>query len=300
MGSKKKETTPRMAPTEGGMRVANSKKSGEMILKDPNYQVLTIFVRGTAPLSICKFSKKARAQIAALHAKKKAKKLAKELNKELAKDTGYDAELEELYEEVEYEDDPMTAMNDARHISEDGWDGISAAAFRTAMFENIGVMNNTGIQIKRVKLAAHIIPDGFDAEDGTPLVRIRGNEPELWEGGVKIGDWRNKIASIRYRPRWRRWELRIRILFDADLISAKFLIEMIRRVGINSGLGEGRDGTVYNTSGGMGYGTYQLVMQPMVVPAPEALIQIDKSYQLLFPLEEDIELIKMIKELDQV
>ena len=65
----------------------------------------------------------------------------------------------------------------------------------------------------------------------------RGDEPEK-----NIMAVRNQtgVADLRCRPMWKQWSLKPRIQFDEDQFSLQDVSNLLMRVGMQVGLGEGR------------------------------------------------------------
>lgn len=141
----------------------------------------------------------------------------------------------------------------AQHISSDGWVGVPCAAFRTAM---IDACRTVGVVMTRAKMAAFIVPDGLDADDGTPLVRIIGGPPERREDLVRND---NGGADIRVRPMFREWSAVVTVDFDEDMITADSVVNLLDRAGRQVGIGEGRPFS--KDSVGQGWGTFTVVTE---------------------------------------
>ena len=137
----------------------------------------------------------------------------------------------------------------AFHVSTEGWHGIPASAFRNAM---ISACRIVGFQMTKAKLAVFVEADGIDAIDGTPLVKIEGT-PEKVEHYVRNA---TGVVDIRVRAMWREWSAIVRVRFDADMFSLQDVSNLLARVGMQVGIGEGRpDG---KQSAGMGWGMFKL------------------------------------------
>lgn len=208
------------------------KEEGIAVIKPANLVQATIKVRGTAPLVINKFSKKAKDQLMASMSTPKSQKKSK--SERPPRD--YDADFE-----------------GARHRSAAGWDGLPASAFRAAM---IDACRTVGMVMTRAKMSVFVLADGFDVEDGMPLVRILGADPERTESLVRND---NGGADIRIRPMWRNWEVDVRVEWDADMISAEGVINLLDRAGRQVGVGEGRPFS--KQSVGQGWGTFTVVTE---------------------------------------
>lgn len=139
----------------------------------------------------------------------------------------------------------------AFHISDRGWVGIPAAAFRAAM---ISACRLSGYAMTKAKLTVFIEADAFDKVDGMPLVGPIVGDPEPLVLPV-----RNKDGStdLRCRPMWRQWKISVRIRWDADQFCLADVASLLMRVGGQVGLGEGRPDS--KNSAGIGFGTFRLL-----------------------------------------
>jgi len=137
----------------------------------------------------------------------------------------------------------------AIHYATEGWIGIPAPAFRNAM---ISACRTIGYKMTHAKLAVKVVADGYDREDGTPLVKIEGT-PER-----HIAPARNDNGSmdIRCRPMWREWSVRLRVEYDADMFTPADVANLLQRAGLQVGIGEGRPDS--RNSCGLGWGLFDL------------------------------------------
>jgi hypothetical protein len=198
-------------------------ESSLLVITAPNMHTLEVKCIGTAPFVQCAFGAKAIALMKAIQeggAKSKTKK-----NREPKDFTA-------LYES-------------ATHRSTDGWCGIPASSFRAAM---ISACRVAGVIMTQAKLCVFIEADGFDAVDGSPLVRIYGEREKL-EMPVRNADG---SADIRARPMWREWHCILRVRFDANKFDATSVSNLLLRAGAQVGIGEGRADS--KKSVGMGLG----------------------------------------------
>lgn len=205
-----------------------TKQSGPITITAPKIETFQIPIRGVSPLIINKFSAKARA---AMMATQEAGSTAKSKKQREPKD----------FDRV---------GNDARHISQEGWDGIHAAAFRNAA---ISACRAAGFVMTKAKLAIFIEPDGFDADDKTPLVRITEGEPE-----IIVSPCRNQtgVIDLRPRPTYFPWAATLTVSHDADILSQTDVANLIARVGCQVGIGEGRPDS--KQSAGQGNGLFRI------------------------------------------
>lgn len=204
-----------------------TKGAQTLTITAPDFRTAEFTIKGTAPYVQLKFAEKAKN---AMKAKMEAGSQAKKGNKKEARD---------------FDDDYAQAL----HVSEEGWYGIPAGAFRNAMISACRVV---GFQMTKAKLAVFVNADGMDEAEGTPLVRIYG-EPEMAVHHVRNA---TGVADLRVRGMWREWHANIRIRFDHDMFSVEDVTNLLARVGMQVGIGEGRpDG---KQSAGMGWGTFEI------------------------------------------
>jgi hypothetical protein len=200
-----------------------------LTISAPNFHVAEFTIRGTAPYVQNKFSAKAREMI---RQTQEAGSTARSKRQRDPKD------FVALYE-------------GATHKAAGGWCGIPAPAFRSAMIEACRMV---GYQMTRAKMSVFIQADGFDADDGTPLVRFTKGEPHYSESPV-----RNQTSiDIRPRPMWDAgWEARLLVQFDGDQFTLADVANLLQRAGVQVGVGEGRPFS--KDSAGMGWGTFTVV-----------------------------------------
>lgn len=189
-------------------------------------------IAGTAPLVMNKFSSKARqiimdTQAAGTQAKSKKVRVAKDFDQ---------------------------VCDNAVHYSTDGWVGIPASAFRAAM---ISACRLVGFKMTLAKLSVFIKADGFDRDDGTPLVRLLADDYERVDHPVRNA---TGVVDIRSRPMWRSWRAVVTISWDGDQFSLQDVANLLMRVGSQVGLLEGRPDS--RASAGMGWGTFELEAAP--------------------------------------
>lgn len=140
----------------------------------------------------------------------------------------------------------------AMHRAKQGWHGIPCAAFRNAAISACRVV---GFKMTIAKLSIFVQADGFDAKDGTPLVRITKGKPRQHFGAARND---NGSTDIRCRPMWAEgWEAMLRVRWDADQFSASDVMALLARVGGQVGVGEGRPDS--RQSAGLGWGLFDIV-----------------------------------------
>ena len=62
--------------------------------------------------------------------------------------------------------------------------------------------------------------------------------------------------DIRVRPIWREWSADVRVRYDADQFTLNDVTNLMDRVGMQVGIGEGRPDS--RQSAGLGWGTFRL------------------------------------------
>src|SRR5206468_5831423 len=109
-----------------------------------------------------------------------------------------------------------------------------------------------GFAMTRARLSVFVVQDGYDADDGTPLVRIYG-DPVANEMTVRND---NGGADIRWRPMWKEWTATVKVRWDADQFSEADVANLMMRAGMQVGIGEGRPDSP--NSNGLGWGMWEL------------------------------------------
>jgi hypothetical protein len=194
----------------------------------PNFETAKFVICGTAPYVQNKFSTKAR-QL--MRATQEAGSTARKGGKRQPKD----------FDE---------AFRQSLHVSEQGWYGIPAGAFRNAM---VSACRTVGFRMTLAKLSVFVEADGYD-EDGNPLVKITKGEPVYKEDVVRI----QMTTDVRARGMFREgWEAVVNVRYDADQFTAVDIANLMMRVGVQVGIGEGRPDS--KTSTGMGWGTFEVI-----------------------------------------
>lgn len=199
----------------------------EVAIAPPNMQTAMFKIVGTAPYMQARFSQKAMDQMLAKHVQgSRGAKGTKKQPRDLDAD-----------------------YHGAMHKTKEGWCGIPAGAFRNAM---ISACRLVGFKMTIGKLSVFIEADGYDVVDGTPLVRLTG-KPERTQMAARNA---TGVCDIRIRPMWPEWSAEVRVRFDADQLSLEDITNLLARVGVQVGLGEGRPDS--RSSCGMGYGLFSI------------------------------------------
>lgn len=207
--------------------MAKSTTSKSVEIRAPRLHVIEFEIVGTAPYVQHRFSQKAIQKIIA------------------TQEAGTQARSKRVREAKDFDDVYRQAM----YVSKEGWLGMPASAFRNAM---ISACRTVGYKMTHAKLAAFVLADGYDAVDGTPLVRISGT-PHRHTSHARND---NGSVDIRVRPMWDEWSAIVRVRHDADMLSESDVANLMMRVGMQVGIGEGRPDS--KNSAGLGWGTFAL------------------------------------------
>lgn len=152
-----------------------------------------------------------------------------------------------------FDDDYKGAMR----VSRDGWCGIAAPSFRNAM---IRACTLVGFTMTQAKMSVFIEADGYDTDDGMPLVRIYG-DPHKHTAPVRNA---TGVIDIRVRPMWQEWHANLRIRFDGDQFTLQDVTNLLYRAGQQVGIGEGRPFS--KESAGIGWGTFRIAEEAAEKP----------------------------------
>lgn len=204
------------------------KTEGVVVIAPANILSTVIKIVGTSPLVQNKFSKKAR------------EKMMSDMSTKASEKKGKSARPPR-----DYTDD----FAQCQHISVAGWGGIPCAAFRAAAIDACRTIN---LVMTRAKMSIFVMPDGFDRDDGTPLVRLQSDTPPEQIESLVRND--NGSADIRIRAMWRKWSADVTLEFDADMISSSSVVNLLDRAGRQVGIGEGRPFS--KNSVGQNWGTF--------------------------------------------
>ena len=211
------------------MPTTKTKTTAPVVITPPDFRYISINLKGTAPLVINRFSQKAMIE---MKATQEAGSTSRSKKVRTAKD------FNALYE-------------GAKHKSIEGWEGIHAAAFRNAA---ISACRAVGFKMTHAKLAFSVMQDGWDEVDGAPLVKILDGEAEKW-----VAPTRNAtgVIDLRSRPMYRKWGAKLNIRYDAGMLTEADVVNLIARVGMQVGIGEGRPDS--KQSAGLGFGLFEIV-----------------------------------------
>jgi hypothetical protein len=212
------------------MAIKKDEASVRVTIPAPDMRLAQFRFIGSEPLACCRFGAKARDRMI------------------MDQKAGRSAKSKKILDPKDFE----ALFREAQYRSDEGWCGIHAACLRCAA---ISACRIVGFKMTLAKLGLFVLADGRDREDGTPLLRVYGPEPDMWIGVVRNA---NGMPDMRPRPRWKagQWELRPRIRYDAGMFSVSDVSNLMLRVGLQVGIGEGRPDS--RNSAGLGYGLFDI------------------------------------------
>jgi hypothetical protein len=194
----------------------------------PKFQTAIFNIKGIAPLVIHRFSAKTKNE---MKLKMETGKAASSKKNREAKNT------DDIY-------------NESRYISQDGWDGFHAGAVRAGM---ISACRLVGFKMTLAKLSVFVIQDGWDSEEPQiPLIKIIG-DPIKQEDIARVETGQ---PYVTVRAAYHKWEANIKIRWDADQFTIDDIYNLLYRVGMQIGIGEGRPDS--KKSAGMGWGLFEV------------------------------------------
>lgn len=213
-------------------QMETSNQIERIVIREPRFRVVQVPIIGTAPLVTARFSEKVKHSIRKKHEAGSVSRGKKE------------REARDFL--VEYEA--------SKYVSADGWNGVHAAAFRNGA---IDACRAVGYKMTHAKLAVFILEDGYDAYEPIPLVRIDGRDPEPFITHVRN---QTGVADLRSRALYPTgWRMTLNVRFDEDMFTSTDVVNLLARVGLQVGIGEGRPYS--KQSAGMGFGTFELVRE---------------------------------------
>ena len=194
----------------------------------PKFQTAEFSIRGIAPLVIHRFSAKTKNQM------------------KLKMETGKAASSKKNRDPKNTDD----TYNESRYISREGWDGFHAAAIRNAM---ISACRLVGFKMTLAKLSVFVEADGVDKDEPQiPLIRIIG-KPTKQEDMARVETGQ---PYVTIRAAYHDWKAKIRIRWDNDQFTVVDIANLLSRVGLQVGIGEGRPDS--KNSCGMGWGMFEV------------------------------------------
>jgi hypothetical protein len=227
------QTTKRNGDLEVAVGPLATREGRQAIsINPPNIKTAHFTIEGTAPLVIHRFDEKVKSDFRAkiIEGSKPRGK-----NKFAPKDT------DDICEAAKY-----FGMTKGKK-----WEGFNASGVRLAM---ISACRGANFKMTIAKQSLFVEADGWDIYTPLiPLVRIIGTSQK----SEMIAKTETGIAMLCIRPMYNPWSAHLRIRFDADLFGIGDVTNLLARAGQCVGICEGRPDS--KNSGGMGWGTFQIV-----------------------------------------
>ena len=221
--------TKTVDPARNGAASASApaiEKSMRLVIPELSVQVLEVDINGIAPLVIRAWDQKTKQQMA-----DKAQGRQKVKSRDPV--------------------DPEAVFNGARYISEEGWDGIPASAFKGALVEAVSCYDlpKTEFSMTLAKKTFFVLADGTCRLSGRDLVRIEGAKPEVYK---LMQPTSGGGPYMSYRPIYRQWRCRLRIQYNSARIDAQGVLNLLATAGYWVGVGEHRPASKESRTGAMG------------------------------------------------
>jgi hypothetical protein len=150
--------------------------------------------------------------------------------------------------------DSDQTFEEGRYRSKEGWDGFHAASVRNAM---ISACRLVDYKMTLAKMSIFVLADGNDAQEPQiPLIRIYG-KPVRQDDMARVETGQ---PYVTVRPAYHNWYALVHIRYDADQFKEADVANLLSRVGMQVGLGEGRPDS--KKSNGQGWGTFTIEGKP--------------------------------------
>lgn len=139
--------------------------------------------------------------------------------------------------------DPEQDYQDSMYRLDDGRYGFPAAGFKAAIVGACRMFD--GLPMTKAKMAVRV--DGEINSHGENLTEIIA-QPRMREDMVRL---ETGVADIRYRAGFWPWSTRLKVTFNADVISLEQLYNLIDAAGFG-GVGEWRPSAPKSSTGSYG------------------------------------------------
>lgn len=194
----------------------------KIVIPRPDIQRLRVPIQGLTPLIVHAWSEKAKRQI--LDKQRKIPSTGREIR------------------------DPERDYNDSRYIASRGWDGFPAVGFKASMVGACRQIPGSGLPMTLAKLLFFVEGDGQDEKNMDGLVKIEGT-PQMREDMVRL---ETGVADIRFRAMYMPWTATLQVRFNAGMVSAEQVVNLLMLAGSSVGIGEWRPSAPKSATGTFG------------------------------------------------
>jgi len=198
-------------------------------IKAPNFKVASFQIKSAGvPLVIHRFSQKTKNEM------------------RLKAESGKASSSKKVREPK----DSDATFNAARYVAKQGWDGFPASSIRNAL---ISACRLVGFKMTLAKMSVFVIADGYDKDEPQiPLIKIDG-KPTRQDDMARVETGQ---PYVTIRAAYHDWKATVKVRWDADQFTVEDVSNLLARVGMQVGIGEGRPDS--KNSAGMGWGLFEV------------------------------------------
>jgi len=204
-----------------------AKEKQVIVIKKPNFKYLTINIVGTEPLNVHRLSKKLKEEFD-----------ARDKNKPIKKEGSRDKQAEFL-NSLYYINSDCEEISEPIKLTKTSRFGFPASGFKKAMVSACRQYKNLKMSEMRGRF---FVQNRFVEIKGKPV------KDEFWRriGGKGPG---TGTPDIGIRAVFPEWTAQLKIRYNADVISADSIINLLSTAGFSVGIGEDRPDKSGNTFG---------------------------------------------------
>lgn len=211
----KVETSGTTKTVKKGRKTEVKKPVTEIIIPAMRLETMELELRGLTPLIVHKFSDKSRKQIEDNQQGKAKNKKAPKVPEEEFRGALYVIEAPK--------------GKPGKRGYKPGRYGFPSSGFKKAAISACRYVE--GVKMTAAKGSFHVLGE---------LTEIIADEPIMRTDTVRIGNFGNKVADIRYRPEFTEWSVKLKIRYNSDAITAERIAHLYNIAGFSVGVGEWR------------------------------------------------------------
>lgn len=175
-----------------------------IVVRKPNIQMLEVEIEGVRPMIQHRFSEKSIRQIEEKQQKKNAKTKKEVRN-------------------------PQAEFEAAKYKDKNGNIAFPALCLKQAIVGSARMVDGLPMTILRGAV--------FVKGDEEGMIKVNHKSCELRRDVVRLN---GGPADLRYRPELKDWKMKLNIDYNADVISAEQIVNLLSIAGFSQGLGEWR------------------------------------------------------------